>query len=113
MSAHIEPQVIKHNGRPVFAVLPWDEYKRLVSMACDDDDVFFPNDVVKANSSGMCLVRAWREHFGMTQAELARKAGMSQPALARIEKGAGTPRMSTLSRLADAMGIDVRQLVDD
>jgi DNA-binding XRE family transcriptional regulator len=112
MSAHIEPQIIEQNGKPAFAVLPWDEYQRLLTLAGDDDDVFFPNDVVKANSSGICLIRAWREHFGLTQSELAARAGMSQPALARLENGDGSPRMSTLSRLAKAMDIDVRQLME-
>jgi len=111
MSIHTEVQIIEQDGKPAFAVLPWDEYQRLLAMAADDDDVYFPHDVVKANGNGACLVRAWREHFGLTQTELASMAGMSQSALARLEKGNTSPRTSTLRRIADAMGIDVRQLI--
>ena len=29
MSAHIEPQIIMQNGKPAFAVIPWEEYQKL------------------------------------------------------------------------------------
>jgi len=34
----------------------------------------------------MNLVKAWRTYLGMTQAEVAKKAGMSQAALSQMEK---------------------------
>lgn len=68
MGAHTEPQIITHNGKPAFAVIPWDEYQRLTAK---DAYVWFPNDVVKANSRGVSLIKAWREHFGLTQEALA------------------------------------------
>lgn len=113
MNAHTEPQIITKNGKPEFAVIPWEEYLNLVRNQADkdDSDVWFPNDVVKANVRGDTLIKAWREHFGLTQGELAKKAGMKQPALARLEK-AGNARTSTLKKLADAMSITVEQLID-
>lgn len=109
----MDPQVIKKDGKPVFAVIPWDEYQRLALSAEDKDesDVWFPNDVVKANVRGDSLIKAWREHFGLTQTDLAEKAGMKQSALARLEK-AGNPRTSTLKKLAEALNITVEQLID-
>jgi transcriptional regulator with XRE-family HTH domain len=44
-----------------------------------------------------------REKRGLTQRELARRAGMPQPAIARIEKAGRTPTAATLWRLADAL----------
>lgn len=113
MSAHIDPQIIKKDGKPAFAVIPWDEYNKLIhnQVEKDDSDVWFPNDVVKANVRGDSLIKAWREYFGMTQTELAEKAGMKQSALARLEKS-GSARTSTLKKLAEAMDISVEQLID-
>jgi transcriptional regulator with XRE-family HTH domain len=68
--------------------------------------------VVKANVRGDSLVKAWREYLGMTQAELAAKAGIKQPALTRIEKIDANPRKTTLIRLAEAMGLTVEQLIE-
>ena len=114
MGAHIKPQIIIQDGKPAFAVIPWDEYQRLLENQLDteESEVWFPNDVVKANVRGASLVRAWREHFHLTQVELAEKAGIAQPALARMEKPDATPRRASLEKLAKAMGITVEQLIE-
>lgn len=52
-------------------------------------------------------IRMVRESLRMSQAELARRSGVSQPHLAEIEKGKVDPRVSTLKRLFDAMSCDV------
>lgn len=41
---------------------------------------------------------------GMTQAELAKKSGVRQSNISRIESGAVIPRLDTLEKLAQAMG---------
>ncbi|WP_300463434.1 helix-turn-helix transcriptional regulator [Desulfobacula sp.] len=81
-------------------------------MEPDESDIWFPNDVVKANVRGDSLPKAWREHFGLTQDELATRAGIKQPALARLEKSTANPRKGTLKKLADAMGITLEQLME-
>ncbi|ETW25811.1 MULTISPECIES: helix-turn-helix domain-containing protein [Mycobacterium] len=45
-----------------------------------------------------------REVAGLTQAELARKMGTTQSAIAAIESGARTPTVELLERLARACG---------
>ncbi len=114
MNAHTDPQIIKQNGKPAFAVVPWDEYQSLIhnQIESDESDVWFPNEVVKANVRGDNLIRAWREYFKLTQAELAVKAGMKQSALARLENSNTSPRKATLTKLAEAMGINFEQLID-
>ena len=113
MSAHIEPQIIMQDGKPAFAVIPWEEYQELTRHDPDETDVWIPHEVVKANViSGVSMIRAWREHFGMTQQELARRAGMTQPALARLEKSGSKPRIGTLKKIAAAMDITPGQLTD-
>jgi transcriptional regulator with XRE-family HTH domain len=53
--------------------------------------------------SAIVLKRA-RKQAGFSQRELARRAGMAQPAIARIERGAVVPRVDTLDRLLLACG---------
>jgi len=51
---------------------------------------------------------ALREQHGWTQRELADRAGMKPPQLARLETGQVEPKLDTLQRLAEAMGCRVR-----
>ena len=114
MTVHTEPQIITQNGKPAFAVIPWNEYLELIhnQVETDEPEVWFPNEVVKANVRGDGLVKAWREYLRLTQAQLAAKAGMNQSSLARLENSNARPRRTTLSKLAEAMGIGVEQLID-
>jgi len=114
MSVHTNPQIITQNGKPAFVVIPWNEYQELIhkQVESEEADVWFPNEVVKANVRGESLIKAWREYFKLTQAELAAKAGMKQSALARLESHKVSPRKATLAKLAEAMGIGVEQLID-
>jgi transcriptional regulator with XRE-family HTH domain len=57
-------------------------------------------------------VKRLRKRAGMTQQELAGKAGISLSNLAQIEQGQKTdPRISTVTALAEALGVDVNQLL--
>ncbi len=114
MNEHTDPQIITQNGKPAFAVIPWAEYQELLrnQASPDEADIWFPNEVVKANVRGDSLIKAWREYFKLTQAELAEKAGMKQSALARLESSEGTPRKSTLAKIAEALEISVDQLIN-
>ena len=49
-------------------------------------------------------LRMLRKQKGLTQAELASIAGVSQSLVARIEKGSVDPRVSTLNSLFSALG---------
>ncbi len=55
----------------------------------------------------MNAVRELRELTGMTQVELARLAGTSQPTIAAYESGSKSPTMRTVARLARAVGLDL------
>jgi len=48
----------------------------------------------------------------MTQQELSRRAGMTQPALARLEKSNSKPRIGTLKKIAATMEITIEQLTE-
>jgi transcriptional regulator with XRE-family HTH domain len=54
------------------------------------------------------LVREARSRAGLTQRELARRAGTSQSVVARIEGGHTRPGSDTLGRLLAAAGFELR-----
>jgi len=54
--------------------------------------------------SAASLIRQARIAAGLTQTQLAARAGTSQPAVARYESGAASPSVRTLERLLRAAG---------
>ena len=49
-----------------------------------------------------------RRRAGLTQGELARRAGTSQSAVARLERGTSSPTLATLERLVRGAGFELR-----
>jgi len=52
-------------------------------------------------------LRALREAQHLSQAELARRMGSPQPAIARLEAGRVAPSLDTLDRAATALGVEL------
>jgi hypothetical protein len=68
---------------------------------------YVPHEVVGLHvQDGIPLVRAWREYLGLTQAEVAERAELSQ-----MESGEAKLRKATREKLAQAMGLNLEQLV--
>ena len=57
-------------------------------------------------------IKRLRSERGMTQESLAKRARISREYVARLELGQHDPGLSTLIRLAKALGISVGNLVD-
>jgi DNA-binding XRE family transcriptional regulator len=55
----------------------------------------------------------WRKRSGRTQAELAAKAGITQPFLAQMESGKRDGTIGVLSRIARSLGVTIDDLVGD
>lgn len=53
------------------------------------------------------LLREARRGAGLGQRELARRAGIPQPTLSRIERGLASPRFETLDRLLRECGLEL------
>ncbi|MHB8439045.1 MAG: helix-turn-helix domain-containing protein [Acidimicrobiales bacterium] len=52
-------------------------------------------------------VRTARRRAGLSQLELARRAGTSQPSIARLERGQVSPTVISLDRIARALGAEL------
>ncbi len=117
----IDYQVIKRKGKPVFALVDFDEFAEFLE---DMEDVL-AYDKAKANSDGLRIpgdvarkaidedkpmVQAWREYKGFTQADLATRIGIKQSAVARLETKGRKLRSSTREKVAKALNIDSRLL---
>jgi hypothetical protein len=98
-------QIIQKDGKAEFAVVPIEEYNRLLSMAEDFDDLVANDKAIAELDSGEdeaipaeivarlvageeYPLKVWREFRGMTQAGIANQAGVSQGQVALIEGGA-------------------------
>jgi transcriptional regulator with XRE-family HTH domain len=57
---------------------------------------------------GRHLVREARKRAGLTQAELAARAGTTQSAIARLERGRSSPSFARVLELIGACGLEVR-----
>lgn len=119
-------QVIERNGKPEWAVLPYDAYMKLVEQAemlvdirdydaakaalerGDEEPV--PAEVVYAILDGKNPIRVWREYRGLTQQQTAEAAGISIPYLSQIESGKRKGSTSVLAAVAKVFKISLDEL---
>ena len=112
MKEHIEHQIIRNNGKPLFAIVPYDEYTALMDLR--DRKTTLPHEVVGASVvEGKSMIRAWREYKTISQKEMAKLLGISQAAYSQMEKPGVRNHFATLRKIAHALDIQVDQLTDD
>ena len=120
-------QVIEKGGRPEWAVIPYEEYQRLLEDAQMLQDVrayeeakqalaageeLVPSEVTYAILDGGNPVRVWREHRGLTQQQVAKAAGISVPYLSQIESGKRKGSVAVLSAIAGELKITLEDVLD-
>ncbi len=120
-------QVIERNGQPEWAILPYEDYLRLVEQAEMGEDIqdydtvksavesgdeeVLPGEVVYALADGENPVKVWREYRKLTQQQLAVTTGISGPYLSQIETGKRKASTKVLVSIADALQVDVDDLI--
>ena len=112
MNAPTDIQTIMQDGKPAFVVIPYAEYVRLFPNAkrIPEGDAV-PHEVVSIMvDNDWSIIRAWREYLGLTQLEVAERAGISQAAMSQMETAGKRLRKETREKLAAAMGISAGQL---
>ncbi len=75
------------------------------------DEEAFPLEVAERLVAGAHPIKVFREYRGMTQAELARQAGLSPMYISQIETGRRGGSTKALRRIAAALDIDLADLV--
>jgi transcriptional regulator with XRE-family HTH domain len=56
-------------------------------------------------------IRRVREHHNLTQHDVCGRSGIDIATYSRIEQGHASPLLDTLIRIADAIGVDLAELV--
>ncbi|MDP1547892.1 MAG: helix-turn-helix domain-containing protein [Anaerolineales bacterium] len=122
-------QLIERDGKPEWAVLPYEEYLKLLEQAemLEDirdydaakaelengEDELIPSEVVEALLDGENPIKVWREYRELTQQQLADAAGISKPYLSQIETGKRKGTVDILSAIAKALNVSLDDLYED
>ncbi|MFE9935829.1 helix-turn-helix domain-containing protein [Streptomyces hirsutus] len=56
-------------------------------------------------------IRRVREHHNLSQQDVCGRSGIDVASYSRIEQGHASPLLDTLIRIADAIGVDLAELV--
>ena len=116
-------EVVERSGRR-FVLVPEKAYGRMIDDLDDLADIraydrakskaqeFVPAGIADRLIEGENPVKVWREYRNLTQAELAKRVGVSKPFLSQIENGVRTASLATMKRLALTLKLDLDDLVD-
>jgi len=119
-------QVIEKDGKPEWAVIPYDAYQRLlegaemlqdigvydeVKKSIEDGEELIPSAVTYAILDDANPIRVWREYRGLTQQQVAEAAGISVPYLSQIESGKRKGSAEVLTAIANALSLDLDDVV--
>ena len=120
-------QIIEKDGKPEWAVLPFEEYKRLLAdvdmlydiRAYDEikhaietgEEELIPNHIAERLLNNENPIRVWREYRDLTQAELANMAGISKAYLSQLESGKRVGTADVLSRIAQSLNVIVDDII--
>lgn len=85
-----------------------DELDDLLGIDSDDPTQQLAHDLVAADRELLRELVAHRNRLGLSQLEVGRRMGVTQPAVAAFERADADPKLSTIRRYALAVGILVR-----
>jgi DNA-binding XRE family transcriptional regulator len=122
-----EIQIIERDGKPEWAVLPYEEYLKLLEQAemLEDirdfdaakaalengEDELIPAEVIFAILDGENPIKVWREYRGLTQQQLADAAGISKPYLSQIETGKRKGTTEILSAIVKVLDVSLDDVI--
>lgn len=116
-------QFIEEKGRPAFAVVPYADWLKLqealedkidieaVRRSIDANEDAMPMEVLERLLAGENKVKVHREWRGLTQEELAVAVGTATAYVSQIETGNRNPGNAMRQRLAEALRVEVQDLV--
>ncbi|MEJ2749039.1 MAG: helix-turn-helix transcriptional regulator [Anaerolineae bacterium] len=119
-------QLIMKEGRPEYAVLPYDLYAQLVEdadmlqairdydeakLALADGEELVPAHIPYAIMDGENPIKVWREYRGLSQQDLAQAASISASYLSQIETGKREGTTAVLQAIAHALNLTLDDVV--
>ncbi|WP_150525134.1 helix-turn-helix domain-containing protein [Roseibium sediminis] len=116
-------QTITSPSGETLVVLPLAEYEALIDASdiaeaqktraglASGQEELVPAEVVARLIDAENPIRVWREHRGLSAKALAKAAGISPPYLSELETGKKEGKVSVLKRLAEALSVDLDDLV--
>ena len=116
-------QVIKVNGKPAFAVMPYEAYTSLIEVLEDYKDIKaleafeqspsegYPAAVVDRLINGENPFKVWREYRKLSGQSLSKQVGISAAYLSQLESGMREPSVKTLQALSKALDVDMDLLL--
>ncbi len=118
----MDSQMIRErDGKPISALVPIEEYERLLRAAEDfadlavheavKDEETVPAELVYRIMGGENRVRLWREYRGLSQDELDRRVDVSQAYLSSIETAKSDGSVRVLAARARALEVELDDLV--
>jgi len=120
-------QIINKDGKPEWAVLPYETYQRLKEdaemlediqdydeskKAIEKGEAPVPSEVAYAILDGENSIKSWREYRSLTQRQLAEASGISVPYLSQIESGKRKGSTEVLSAIARALSLALDDIVE-
>lgn len=73
----------------------------------------YPIEVVDRLLAGDSPLRVWREHRGMTAAQLAAAADVTPAHISKLESGKGEPSVALLKKLAKVLAVQLEELAGE
>ena len=120
-------QVIKQNGKPEYAVLPYPDYLVLVEQAEMLEDIhsydeaknsissgneeLIPASIVNALADGENPIKVWREYRELTQQKIAEEIGISIPFVSQLETNKRKASIDVMKKMALILNVDIDDLV--
>ena len=118
-------QFIEIDGRKM-AVLPVDDYERLMDAAEDQVDIaaaeraerrraageeYVPSEMVDRLVDGENALRVWRQYRQLSIGRLAEQSGINKATISQLENGKAYGRPATWRSLADALRVTVDDIL--
>jgi DNA-binding XRE family transcriptional regulator len=123
----LKAQIIEANGKPQYAVVPYEHYLRLVEAKEDAEDIqaweefhrklatgeeeLLPAEMVHRLVEGENPILVWREYRGLTQGQLGKAVGLGQNYISMIESGERQGSVPKLRAIAKALGVGMDDLL--
>ena len=80
----------------------WDEFRKTLNISQEQEaEIQLEIDIIEATIEA-------RKKANLTQRELSKISGIKQPAIARLEKFKGSPRIDTMMKLLNSIGYTLK-----